>query len=84
MENYERRMASIRNGEYIALEQSYDPNKDMAAHGASHKRVVQEQDSYLSREQLSSLRKVQHERIEVGDLAISSSVETWIWRTNAW
>lgn len=65
MENYERRMASIRNGEYIAAETSYDPNRDMAAHGAAHKRVAQEHESYLSREQLAALRKVQHERIEV-------------------
>lgn len=66
MEAYERRMAALRSGEYIPpAEDSYDPAQDMKAHQSKHKKVAVEQESYLSKEQLQALRKVQHERIEV-------------------
>jgi hypothetical protein len=35
------------------------------AHASKHKKASKEHESYLSKEQLLELRKVQHERIEV-------------------
>ena len=43
----------------------YDPNADLKAHSSAHKRVVVEQESYLSTEQLKDLRRVQRERVEI-------------------
>jgi hypothetical protein len=66
MEAYERRMVALRSGEYLPpAEDSYDPAMDLKAHSSKHKRAPVEQESYLSKEQLQELRKVQHERIEV-------------------
>ena len=44
---------------------SYDPNADMQAHSSAHKRTVVEHESYLSKDQLKDLRRVQHERVEI-------------------
>lgn len=67
MDNYEHRMNAMRHGELVpAGDESYDPNVDLRAHQSSHKRKVVDNDSYLSREQLLELRRVQNERIEVG------------------
>lgn len=66
MEAYERRMSALRSGEYLPpAEDSYDPAMDLKAHSSKHKKAPIEQESYLSKEQLQALRKVQHERIEV-------------------
>jgi len=66
MEAYERRMTALRSGEYLPpAEDSYDPAMDLKAHSSKHKKTPVEQESYLSKEQLQTLRKVQHERIEV-------------------
>lgn len=69
MEAYERRMASLRSGEFVPpAEDSYDAAADMKAHATKHKKGAADQESYLSREQLLELRKVQNERVEVGIL----------------
>jgi hypothetical protein len=67
MEAYERRMASLRSGEFVPpAEDSYDAAADMKAHATKHKKGAADQESYLSREQLLELRKVQNERVEIG------------------
>jgi hypothetical protein len=65
MAKYEKRMNQIRNGELLPQSSEYDPSADLAAHSASHKRSIVEHESFLSKEQLGELRKVQMERIEV-------------------
>lgn len=66
MEAYERRMSALRSGEYVPPpEDSYDPSADLRAHESTHKRKVIEQETYMSKEQLQELRRVQNERIEV-------------------
>jgi len=67
IEAYERRMSALRSGEFVPpADDAYDPAADMKAHSSRHKKSAAEQDSYLSREQLMELRRVQHERIEIG------------------
>lgn len=67
IEAYERRMAALRAGEFVPPpDDGYDPTADMKAHATQHKKPSTEHDSYLSREQLMELRKVQNERIEIG------------------
>ncbi|KIK92765.1 hypothetical protein PAXRUDRAFT_829647, partial [Paxillus rubicundulus Ve08.2h10] len=67
MEAYERRMASLRSGEFVPpVEDTYDPAADMRAHATKHKKAAVERESYMSREQLMELRKVQNERVEIG------------------
>ncbi|KAF9494132.1 hypothetical protein BDN71DRAFT_1418491 [Pleurotus eryngii] len=69
MEAYDRRMAALRAGEYVPPQNdSYDPNADMRALQGVHKRKVVEQDTYLSKEQLQELRKVQQERIQASKM----------------
>ena len=59
-------MTALRSGEYLPpAEDSYDPAMDLKAHSSKHKKTPVEQESYLSKDQLQALRKVQHERIEV-------------------
>ncbi len=66
MEEYERRMAAMRAGEFIPPpNDTYDPTADLRALESSHKRRVVEQDTYMSKEQLQELRRVQNERIQV-------------------
>ncbi|KAG8733006.1 hypothetical protein FRC10_000490 [Ceratobasidium sp. 414] len=65
---YERRMNLIRNGETLPVNDSYDLSADLAAHTSRHKRSAIEHDSYLNREQLLELRRVQNERIEAGKM----------------
>lgn len=66
MEAFDRRMNALRSGEFVPpAEDTYDLQADMKALKSAHKRRVVEKDSYLSREQLLELRKVQNERIEV-------------------
>ncbi|KAG9312289.1 hypothetical protein JVU11DRAFT_7595 [Chiua virens] len=67
MEAYERRMASLRSGEFVPpSEDIYDPAADMKAHATRHKKATVDQESYMSRDQLMELRKVQNERVEIG------------------
>jgi len=65
MEAYQRRMSALRSGEFVPPpEDSYDPAADIVAHQSKHKKQAVETESYLNKEQLLELRKVQHERIE--------------------
>ncbi|KZT31811.1 hypothetical protein SISSUDRAFT_994701 [Sistotremastrum suecicum HHB10207 ss-3] len=69
MSIYERRMALLRNGETLPyVDETYDANKDFEAHLKSHRKPTSEKDSFLSKEQLKELRRVQHERLEAGKL----------------
>lgn len=71
MEAYDRRMAALRQGEYLPpANDLYNPDMDLKAHSSKHKKTPVEQESYLSKEQLMELRKVQHERIEAGKMRI--------------
>ncbi|KAH9851377.1 hypothetical protein C2E23DRAFT_869334 [Lenzites betulinus] len=71
MEQYERRMAALRAGEYLPpADDSYDPNADMKAHQSTHKRRAVERETYMSKDQLMELRKVQNERIEAGKMKL--------------
>lgn len=73
MEAYERRMSALRQGEFVPPpDDAYDPQADMKAISGAHKKKVVEHDSYLSKDQLQALRKVQHERIEV-------CYFSWVW-----
>jgi len=67
MDVYERRMNALRHGELLPAgdELTYDANADLKAHSITHKRKAIERESYLSKEQLMELRRVQNERIEV-------------------
>jgi hypothetical protein len=66
MESYQRRMSALRSGEFVPPpEDSYDPAADILAHQSKHKKQAVETESYLNKEQLLELRRVQHERIEV-------------------
>ena len=68
MEEYDRRMAALRGGEYLPPpDDGYDPMADMKALSSAHKRKKEpaEVETYMSRQQLEELRQVQKERIEV-------------------
>lgn len=59
-------MSALRRGEFVPpSDDSYDPMADMKAHQSSHKRQTVEHESYLTKEQLQELRRVQFERVEV-------------------
>lgn len=71
MEAYERRMSALRAGEYVPpANDAYDPAADLRAHESSHRRRPVEKDSYMSKEQLQELRRVQNERIEAGKMKL--------------
>ncbi|EIM80864.1 uncharacterized protein STEHIDRAFT_162627 [Stereum hirsutum FP-91666 SS1] len=71
MEAYEKRMNALRSGEYVPpAEDGYDPTADMRDIQSKHKRTVVEHDSYLNKDQLQALRKVQQERIEAGKMKL--------------
>jgi hypothetical protein len=61
-------MNMLRSGELLPINDSYDSATDMAAHTSRHKRAAVEHESYLSKEQLLELRRVQNERIEAGKM----------------
>jgi hypothetical protein len=66
METYERRMNAMRAGEFVPpADDAYDADADMRAHQNNLKRPTVESESYLDKEQLQELRRVQRERIEV-------------------
>jgi len=71
MEAFDRRMAALRSGELLPpTEDSYDPQADMKALKSAHKRKDVEHESYLSKEQLQELRKVQQERVEASKMKL--------------
>lgn len=66
MDDYERRMNALRSGAFVPPpDDGYDPNADLRALQSTHKRKPAEQETYMSREQLQELRRVQAERVEV-------------------
>ncbi|KAI0734068.1 hypothetical protein C8Q72DRAFT_810029 [Fomitopsis betulina] len=71
MEAYERRMNALRAGEYVPPpEDAYNPDADLRAVQSAHKRKNIERDTYMSKEQLEELRKVQAERIQAGKMKL--------------
>ncbi|EMD32977.1 hypothetical protein CERSUDRAFT_108497 [Gelatoporia subvermispora B] len=71
MEAYERRMNALRAGEFVPPpDDSYDPMADLRAHESSHKRRPVEKETYMNKEQLQELRRVQNERIEAGRMKL--------------
>jgi len=71
MEAYERRMSALRQGDFVPPpDDAYDPQADMKAIIGAHKKKPVEHESYLSKEQLLELRKVQNERIEAGKMKL--------------
>lgn len=67
-------MSALRQGEYVPpANDSYDPRADMKALTTAHKKKPVEHESYLSKEQLMELRRVQNERIEVSSRLFSLS-----------
>jgi hypothetical protein len=71
MEAYERRMSALRQGEYLPpANDSYDFEADMKAVTGAHKKKATEQETYMTKEQLMQLRKVQQERNEVGRMKL--------------
>jgi len=72
MDIYERRMNALRHGELLPAgdELTYDVNADLKAHSSTHKRKAIERESYLSKDQLMELRKVQNQRIEAGKMKL--------------
>ncbi|KAI0943955.1 hypothetical protein AcV7_001898 [Taiwanofungus camphoratus] len=71
MEAYERRMTALRAGEFVPPpDDSYDPDADLRALQSTHKRRAVERETYMSKEQLQELRRVQNERIEAGKMKL--------------
>ncbi|KAG6805881.1 hypothetical protein H0H93_016441 [Arthromyces matolae] len=71
MEAYERRMNALRQGEFVPPpDDGYDPAADLKAISGAHKKKAVDHDSYLSREQLQELRRVQQERVEAGKMRL--------------
>ena len=69
--SYDARMTALRAGEYLPpQDDGYDPDADMRALQGSHKRKNKDNDSFITREQLMELRKVQAERVEVTSLPV--------------
>lgn len=67
-------MTALRTGELLPpSSDAYDPDADLRAHSSAHKkRPPPEKDveSYMNREQLQELRKVQQERYQVGKMKL--------------
>jgi len=71
MEEYERRMSALRQGDYLPpADDLYDFNADMKALSSAHKKKTGEQDSYMTKEELMELRKVQQQRNEIGRMKL--------------
>ncbi|EJD08326.1 uncharacterized protein FOMMEDRAFT_116782 [Fomitiporia mediterranea MF3/22] len=69
--SYERRMSLLRNGETLPpMDDTYNPDADLRAHSSAHKKPVAEKETYMSKEQLQELRKVQQERSQVGKMKL--------------
>jgi len=70
IEAYERRMDAMRAGEFVPpADDNYDAEADMRAHQSKLKRPAVESESYLDKDQLQELRRVQRERVEVRRIA---------------
>jgi hypothetical protein len=67
--SYEMRMSALRAGETLPpMDDGYDPNQDMRELQGRKKKKDADGDSHLTREQLEELRKVQHERFQLGKM----------------
>lgn len=59
-------MNALRQGEFIPPpDDAYDPDADLKAISGAHKKKATEKETYLSKEHLLELRRVQQERVEV-------------------
>lgn len=71
-------MAALRSGEYLPPTDdlsgsSYDPFADLRAlqsASSSKRKKAQEDETFMNREQLMELRKVQAERVEAGKMKL--------------
>lgn len=76
MESYEKRMTALRAGEYLPPTDdlsgsAYDPMADLRAlQSASSSKRKKEDETFMNREQLMELRKVQAERVEAGKMKL--------------
>ncbi|KAF5390320.1 hypothetical protein D9757_002976 [Collybiopsis confluens] len=72
MEAYDKRMAAMRAGEFLPpTDDHYDPSVDMKALSTAHKKQPgSESSTYLNKEHLMELRKVQNERVEAGKMKL--------------
>lgn len=71
IEAYERRMDAMRAGEFVPpTDDGYDAEADMRAHQSKLKRPVESKESYLDKDQLQELRRVQRERVEAGKMKL--------------
>jgi hypothetical protein len=71
IEAYERRMTAMRAGEFVPPpDEGYDAEADMRAHHNNLKRPAVESESYLDKDQLQELRRVQRERVEAGKMKL--------------
>ena len=85
MEAYERRMSALRQGEYLPpANDSYDFEADMKAVTGAHKKKATEQETYMTKEQLMQLRKVQQERNEVSSTILILMSVKFIFQIPGW
>lgn len=67
-------MTALRTGELLPpSSDAYDPDADLRAHSSAHKKrppAEKDVESYMNREQLQELRKVQQERYQVGKMKL--------------
>ncbi|EIN06439.1 hypothetical protein PUNSTDRAFT_115014 [Punctularia strigosozonata HHB-11173 SS5] len=75
MARYEVRMAALRAGEFVPQGDgdTYDPMADVRALETERRRKTKgdaDRESYLNKEQLQELRKVQQERVQAGKMKI--------------
>ncbi len=74
MAAHETRMSALRSGEYLPPPtDSYDPAADLRAlqsASTSKRKAREREETYLSREQLVELRRVQAERVEAGKMKL--------------
>nr|XP_031862448.1 uncharacterized protein CI109_001945 [Kwoniella shandongensis]KAA5529520.1 hypothetical protein CI109_001945 [Kwoniella shandongensis] len=67
MARYELKMNMIRSGQTLPDEVGgYDPMADMKAHSSSLKSTTKEKETFLSKEQVAELRRIEAERTEIG------------------
>lgn len=64
-------MHAMRSGEFLPpTDDLYDFEADYKAVKTAHKKKAEEPDTYLSREQLQELRKVQQQRSEISRMKL--------------
>ncbi|KAL5504479.1 hypothetical protein ACEPAH_7140 [Sanghuangporus vaninii] len=71
--SFERRMTAMRAGELLPPSSTYDPDADLRAHASAHKKRPppdKDVETFMNKEQLQELRKVQQERYQVGKMKL--------------